>query len=172
MEAIDNNSYRQLNTVDALKATQDLRDLKRKNILDQKGKGKATYYIAGGDFLQVEKQIVNSVNIPPPSFSVPPQVLCTLPSSLSTPLDIIAEDIKQKIAGLGQRVNDTSVLKEIIKEVCQNNYFKSTELASILSKDDHYIKRKFLTPMISEGTLEYLYPEMLNHLQQAYRTKI
>ena len=44
---IDNNAYRQLNTVDTLKASQDLRDLKRKEILDQKGKGKATYYMLG-----------------------------------------------------------------------------------------------------------------------------
>lgn len=177
--AIDNNSYRQLNTVDALKATQDLRDLKRKNILDQKGKGKATYYIAGGDFLQVEKQSVNSANTPPPilsapvpALSTPVAALSTPVPALSTPLDRVSENIKQKIAGLGQRVNDVTILKEIIKEICQDKYFKSTELAIILNKDDHYIKRKFLTPMIAEGKLEYLYPEMLNHPEQAYTAKL
>ena len=38
--AIDNNAYRQLNTVDTLKASQDLRDLKRKELLIKREKEK------------------------------------------------------------------------------------------------------------------------------------
>lgn len=50
--AIDNSSFRQINGVDTLKASADLRDLRSKSILDQKGKGKATYYVGGSNFVR------------------------------------------------------------------------------------------------------------------------
>ncbi|MBK9257155.1 MAG: putative DNA binding domain-containing protein [Saprospiraceae bacterium] len=43
--AIDNSSYRQLNGVDIMKSSQELRNLREKDIIIQKGKGRATYYV-------------------------------------------------------------------------------------------------------------------------------
>ena len=45
--AIDNSTYRQMADCETLKASNDLRLLKSNNLLDTKGKGKATYYVAG-----------------------------------------------------------------------------------------------------------------------------
>ncbi len=45
--AIDNHTYRQMADCDTLKASNDLRLLKNYNLLKPKGKGKATYYLAG-----------------------------------------------------------------------------------------------------------------------------
>jgi ATP-dependent DNA helicase RecG len=136
--AIDNNAYRQLNTVDTLKASQDLRDLKRKEILDQKGKGKATYYIAGENYL-------SSINIVSGSHSAPVSSLSTPVNSLNTPVDNISTPVRPlntppdvilstppehkisteliaKITNLGTRVNDAEILKNIIKDICNNQF--------------------------------------------------
>ena len=56
-------------------------------------------------------------------------------------------------------------------EICTGQYFKSTEIARILLKHEDYLKRKFLKPMIENGELEYQYPEMPNHPNQAYTKK-
>ena len=48
---------------------------------------------------------------------------------------------------------------------------KASEIASYLNKGDDYIKRKYLAEMIQDKELVYLYPEMLNHPEQAYIAK-
>ncbi|TXF78837.1 ATP-binding protein [Chryseobacterium sp.] len=177
--AIDNNAYRQLNTVDTLKASQDLRDLKRKEILDQKGKGKATYYIPGEKYVNIDvhqlstrSAQVDGVSAPANDLSAPVIVLSTPAVAVSTLADTrISTELKLKIAGLGQRINDNEKLKSIIMEICTGQYFKSTEIARILLKREDYLKRKFLKPMIENGELEYQYPEMPNHPNQAYTKK-
>src|SRR6218665_713959 len=133
---------------------------------DQKGKGKATDYVPGAEFFLNENLIVSLSNTPPSSLNALP-----IESTEEKAKDI-SDELKQKILRLGQRVNDVTVLKQIIKEICKHDFFKSTKLANILNTHEHYIKRKFLTPMIAEGELEYLFPEMLNHLEQSHRTKL
>ncbi|MDR1883193.1 MAG: hypothetical protein LBR26_10510 [Prevotella sp.] len=51
--AIDNSTYRQLNGVEMIKVRADLYDLKNREILTQKGKGKATYYIPGEELIKL-----------------------------------------------------------------------------------------------------------------------
>jgi ATP-dependent DNA helicase RecG len=46
---------------------------------------------------------------------------------------------------------------------------KASEIAKYLNKGDDYIKRKYLSDMIKEKQLCYLYPEMINHPEQAYK---
>ncbi len=170
--AIDNNAYRQLNTVDTLKASSDLRDMRKKDILEQKGKGKATYYIAGKNYFTVNNIVGSTVNTPVDILSAPANDLSTPVEVLNTPVGSKEnDDLDLRIKALGKRVNDADKLKDIIKEICNNQHYKSTEIAKILGKREDYLKRKFLTPMIETGELVYLYPEMPNHPNQAYRTK-
>jgi ATP-dependent DNA helicase RecG len=48
--AIDNAAHRQINGIDMIKLSTDLRDLRDKNIILQKGKGRSTYYIPNYSF--------------------------------------------------------------------------------------------------------------------------
>lgn len=50
--AIDNSTYRQLNGIDVMKASQELRNLREKDIILQKGKGRATYYVPNRTLVQ------------------------------------------------------------------------------------------------------------------------
>jgi len=194
--AIDNSTYRQLNSLDLMKASIDLRDLRKKHILNQKGRGKATYYVPGDIFhipmelLPAENEGVNTsvddlstppqdLSTPPPVFSTPPPVLSTPPQALSTPPQElttplhyrIENSVLERINQLGKRVNDGQLIKDIIKEICKTDFFKSSEIAELLEKREDYVKRKFLNQMIGAGVLEYKFPDMINHPEQAYRTK-
>ena len=152
---------------DTLKASNDLRLLKTYNLLNSKGKGKATYYVAGKDLSTPPL----GISTPPLSLSTPPLSLSTPPLGISTPpLETLPENIKLEIKNLGKRVNDTENINKIILDICSIKPFKSTELATILGKREDYIKRKFLSEMIATKHLKYLHPEMLNHPEQAYLT--
>ena len=43
-------------------------------------------------------------------------------------------------------------------------------MADILKRGEKYLLRHYISPLREEGKLEYFYPEMPNHPQQAYKT--
>lgn len=153
--AIDNTTYRQMADCDTLKASNDLRLLKSFNLLKSKGKGKATYYVAGG-----------GLSASPQDLSAPATEISAPPQELSAPPQKILEKIKQ----LNQREHDSEKVKNIILDICAIRAFKATEIAAYLNKGEGYVKRKYLSELIAEKKLKYLYPEMVNHPEQAYLT--
>ena len=146
--AIDNQTYRQMNDCDTLKASVELRAMKLMRLLSPKGKGKGTYYVPGG------------------KLSTPPQDLSTPPQDLSTPPQI-SELLKKRIGELKQREHDNERVEAIILEICETRYVRALHIAQILGKGEDYIKRKYLSPMIKKGKLIYQYPDMINHPEQA-----
>ncbi len=153
--AIDNSTYRQMADCDTLKASNDLRLLKLNNLLDTKGKGKATYYVAG------------------PGLSAPAQEISAPAQEISAPaqeISALSDEVLKRIAELNQREHDAEKVKAIILDICAIRAMKAIEIASYLSKGEGYIKRKYLSKMIEEKKLKYLHPEMINHPDQAYLT--
>ena len=49
---------------------------------------------------------------------------------------------------------------------------RPSELATLLGKDRHYLRNKYLIPMVSESLLRFRYPESAKHPNQAYVTVI
>src|SRR5690606_14271188 len=84
--AIDNSSYRQLNGVDVLKASIDLRDMRNKDILAQKGKSRATYYVGGHNFIVDDS---GGIRTSPLGANTPADTLKTPPPSANTPADAL-----------------------------------------------------------------------------------
>ena len=146
--AIDNTTYRQMADCDTLKASNDLRLLKSYNLLDSKGKGKATYYVPGNEL------------------STPLQDLSTPPQDLSTP----PQKILDRIKALNRREHDKGKVESIIMDLCSIKPMKATEIALYFQKEESYFKRKYLSKMITGKKLKYLHPEMINHPEQAYST--
>jgi len=175
--AIDNQTYRQMADCDTLKASSELRTLKAIGLLNQKGKGKSTYYIAGEKLSAPPQELSappQELSAPPQELSAPPQELSAPPQELSaSPQELSAppQELLDRIAQLNQREHDVGKIKAIIKDLCAIRAMKAVEIASYLNKGDDYIKRKYLTVMIQEGELIYLYPEMINHPEQAYLAK-
>jgi ATP-dependent DNA helicase RecG len=157
--AIDNQTYRQMNDCDTLKASIELRAMKSMNLLIPKGKGKGTYYVPG-DKLSTTPQ---KLSTPATEISAPPQGLSAPPQ--------ISDVLKERISALKQREHDNEKVESVIQDICQVHYVKATHVAQALNKGEDYIKRKYLSPMIKNGKLIYLYPDMINHPEQAYKTK-
>jgi len=160
--AIDNTTYRQMADCDTLKASNDLRLLKTYNLLKSKGKGKATYYVAG-----------DGLSAPPQNLSAPATEISAPPQELSAPANEISalpQEILERINQLNQREHDSEKVKNIILDLCAIRAMKAIEIARYLNKGEGYVKRKYLSDMIAEKKLKYLHPEMVNHPEQAYLT--
>lgn len=173
--AIDNSAHRQLNSIDTLKASSDLRELRKKEILYPKGKGKSTYYVPGKFFISDLRETARTVNTSASDLITPPPSLNTPASSLNTPAQDSGElDVPQKvineIKSLGKRVNDPKKIKNLIKQLCAHKPHTAVKIAGYFDKEENYFKRQYLSPMIKDGELEYTIPEIINHPQQAYRT--
>ncbi len=189
--AIDNLTYRQMADCDTLKASNELRLLKSFNLLIPKGKGKATYYIAGAG-LSTEP---TGLNTEPTSLSTEPTGLNTEPNGLSTEpvnstieggkiintepkagdrealIEELPEELRQRIGELKERESNQTKIKAVIKSICEIRPYKSVEIASLLKKGDNYLYRKYLKPMVDSKELELSFPNMINHPEQAYLTK-
>ena len=146
--AIDNITYRQMANCDTLKASNDLRFLRNNNFLKVKGKGKSTYYISG-----------NKLSTPPQEISTPPQEIRTPP-----------QEILDRINALKKREHNKNKIELIVLDLCSIKPMKAIEIAGYFQKEEAYFKRKYLSSMIAEKKLKYLYPEMINHPEQAYLT--
>ena len=167
--AIDNHTYRQMANCDTLKASSDLRILKSNNLLKLKGKGKATYYVAGDGISAPPLDL----SAPLPDLSAPPPDLSAPPPDLSAPLpDLSAPplEILERIKALNKREHDQGKVEGIIIDLCSIKPWKAGEIAGYFQKGETYIKRKYLSKMIAQKKLKYLHPEMLNHPEQAYLT--
>ncbi len=183
--AIDNASYRQLNGVDTLRASVELRLLRDKDLLLQKGKSRATYYVPG----VVLQQAIAGLSTPPPGLSTPPPGLSAPPPGLSAPppglsapppddtapvdetlLASLPKMLQGKIEALPERINDSQMLRGLILELCDWRPLKAAELSGIIGRSEKYLLRNFIAPLREAEALEYLHPEMPNHPEQAYRT--
>ena len=171
MGAVDNSTYRQTNNLETLKASAELRDLSKKELLIPKGKGRATYYVPG-----------NNLSTPPQELSAPVQGLSTPPQEHSEPVHIETEpvredlvnqfplDIKEKLTEFTGRTSDKEQLKDFICELCSIRDLSVKQLSILLTKTEKYLLHNFIKPMREEGKIEYTIPDMPNHPQQAYKT--
>lgn len=155
--AIDNSTFRQLNACDVLKASNELRYLRDKELIIQKGKGKATYYIAG-----------TNLTTEPIDLTTEPIGLTTEPQLLKQELP---SELREKIDALGSRENDSNKIKSIIYELCELKEYSSKQIAVILNRNENYVYRNYINPMREEGRLQYTIPDMPNHPDQAYKSK-
>jgi ATP-dependent DNA helicase RecG len=179
--AIDNPTYRQLNGVEMVKVKTDLHDLKDKGILTQKGKGKAIYYVAGDELINLlpvveesehgRDELVNKIDgLTPQLEGLTTQLegLTTQFDSLTTQLPI---KLRNKLEQLGQRSNSKEDIIDIILKLCEWKPLTLNQVSDLMGrKEKQYLKSTYITPLRQQGKLEYTIPEMLNHPKQAYRT--
>ncbi len=168
--AIDNLSARQINGTGQAVTNVDLKKMRDKDLLEQKGKNKSTYYIAGKKLIEQLPTKENSeeeISAPPKNLSAPLKNLSAPPKQQEK----VLIKIQQRIAELPQRINDKQVLMDIICELCSIYPVKLSELARITKRTEKYILRQFVRPLLNDKRIEYKYPEMINHPDQAYKAK-
>lgn len=185
--AVDNSSARQINGSDSVVANADLRKLRELNLLEIKGKFKYSYYVPSEELadifndrlsigtLSTELDVLTNLSAPPTNLSALPTNLSTLPVDLSALPDASLNKLSglmDQINNLPQRINDKSLLANLILQLCEIHTFKLNELAEIIGKSDKYILREFIKPLLNEKRINYKYPDMINHPDQAYLTII
>lgn len=166
--AIDNAMYRELNRVDTLSASQSLRRLRDAGLLEQKGRGSATYYqptatlLDGGEEESLSSDL-DGLSSNPDGLSSNPPALSSNPLWLGLPADL-----QELVAALGQR-GATDKVREAIIRLCQHHPWQATELGSLLGRNPVYLGTHYLRPLVSANVLAYTVPDQPNHPHQAYR---
>jgi len=180
--AIDNGAYRQLSDIDVLKASNELRDLRDREIIRQKGKGRSTYYVPGKEFERLSTPVQNQGSAPVESVSsardsedsTPAQNGDSAPvQSVNTPASLKKEDLPEnlheKLEKLGRRANRDD-MEEFLVILCQWRETKLKEMADLLDREPKYLLQNYIQNLMKDGKLTYTIPDMPNHPRQAYKT--
>jgi len=171
--AIDNSSYRSLNQVDTLAASNALRQLRDFDLLTQQNQGSATYYVPGQVFarsLTSHESSDKGHQVSGKEHQVNAkehQLQDELGHNVL--LETMPESLKMGVASLGKKASPER-LQAVIIALCAWQDMTAAQLTYILQRDKKRLVRKFLSPMIKDGVLVYKYPQMHGHPQQSYRT--
>lgn len=82
----------------------------------------------------------------------------------------LTDGLKKQIQRLGQKSKPADMIC-VIKQLCSIRALKLAEISSILRRDPKSLRDRYLTSMIKEQEIEYIYPDNPAHPMQAYRTR-
>ena len=189
--AITNAAYRAVNHVDVLAASQHLRRLRDRGLLQQKGKGAETYYVptekllapwqnrtasAPGQSGQSANPSAQSGNPPPLSGESAPQSVNPGAQSVNPPhrlttLPGLPPELANSLGTLKKRVSQPE-MEELVWRICHWRAMSTEDLAGLLQRNRNYVTNRLVTPMLKAGRLEMTIPEQPNHPQQQYRATV
>jgi len=66
----------------------------------------------------------------------------------------------------------SEVMKSIVLKICENQFLTLKEIASIVDREETYLRKSILSSLVKVGKLELKYPDTIRHKNQAYRTNI
>jgi ATP-dependent DNA helicase RecG len=194
---IDNETYRELNGVETLKASQHLRRLREADLLKQHEKGRATYYEPTETLLGTEPTAQSELpfddDTETASEASRPNKETTQAEGETSkleaePLDAEAEilddqdesldapdlpsDLPNELADLirdvhGQRLSQQK-LRDALRRLCQWKPLSMRDLATLLGKRKEYLSTH-VTPMVEQDELERTQPDAPRSPNQKYR---
>lgn len=82
----------------------------------------------------------------------------------------LSEGLAQALQEMGKRTS-VQKIRAVIAQLCALSPLKLPELVKILQRDSDHLRKRYISKMIDDEELEYLFPESPNHPQQAYRAK-
>jgi ATP-dependent DNA helicase RecG len=189
--AIDNATYRALNKVDTLAASAALRRLRDAGLLDQKGRGSATYYVPAErlGLAGSAEGTEGPLSSKPAALSSNPGGLSSKPDALSgkSPkssaasgraglndearrvlLDDLPGSLAARLGAVGQR-HPPQEIQDIVVELCALRAWGAEELSLVLRRNPEVVRQNYLRPLMREGRITMTRPEEPNDPQQAYR---
>ena len=176
--AIDNSIYRQVNGCDSLKASYELRNMRDFNILSQKGKGRATYYVPDFGFNNPKfgpgsplllNHLTDNPGAIPDHLSALSGNLGALPDNPGALSDKLPSNLIQQINELGKRASDKEKMDNVILNLCSWRALTLKELAVLVRRNERYLFN-IVSPLKEKGKLVYTIPDMPHHPEQAYKT--
>lgn len=181
--AIDNATWREINKVDTLTASQGLKKLRDAGLLQQQGRGSATWYKPTEKMLGVGAGLSSN----PGALSSNPQGLSRDPGALSRDpdsLDKAETERKAKVrqallAGLpgelAARVGEVGrrsppdTVRGVVLDLLRQRAWRLEELGQLLHRNPEYVRQKYLQPLLEAAQIRMTRPEVPNDPEQAYR---
>lgn len=158
-----NAAYRSINHVETLAASAHLRRLRDIGLLEMKGAGNRTYYVAKRKGEETPK--ADDVHQPLEVHQLPADLHQVHPEEHRLP-----DELKARLGALGQRPRQDT-LRSLILALCAWKPFSARSLGQMLGdRDPKNSVRLHLGPMVEAGELAYTIPEMLNQPDQKYTT--
>ena len=181
--AIDNATWRDINKVDTLTASQSLKKLRGAGLLQQKGRGSATWYQPTGKMLGDNDGLPSNsggLSSKLDGLSSNPQGLSSNPQGLSSNSDLLADperralfnelpgEIAAQVGAIGQRRPPEEV-RELVVALCQHRDYRAEELALLLARNVETVRQNYLRPLLRAGRIRMTRPDVPNDPEQAYR---
>lgn len=199
--AIKNQTYRDLNSVDTLNASNHLRKLRDRGLLEMKGKGAETYYIptetllegwqssyrsqsesaitqAGNLALETGKPASEAGNLPDKTGNLTTEA-GKLTSEPQAPAhgNLKNDSLNTVPSKLAEDIRDLpkkasqQTMQDLIERLCRVRDWNLDELAQHFQRNRQYTLDKYVTPMVRDGRLVMIFPDQPNHPKQRYRSK-
>lgn len=189
---IDNETYREINGVETLEASQDLRSLRDAGLLAQHERSTATYYEptekllgaaptgqgeipfegtepdttqAEGESDQAEEESSTLSEETAQAMGESEQAEQVSPQADLQPLP---NELREAVDGLKDKASPET-LREVIEQLCQWRPLSAAELAQYLGRGRRYLIHSHVKPMIERGTLERTRPQTPSSPNQKYR---
>lgn len=175
---IDNATYRALNKVDTLTASNALRRLRDAGLLSQQGKGSATWYQPTGKLTKTDglSSDFDALSRKPEGLSSNPGALSSNPEALSSNLaparaallNELPGELAARVGGIGQRHQPDRV-RDLVVDLCAHRSWRVDELALLLQRNPEFIRQSYLRPLLAQQRIAMTLPDTPNSPLQAYR---
>lgn len=181
--AIDNVTWRDTNKVDTLTASQSLKKLRDAGLLQQKGRGSATWYQPTGKMLGDDEGLSSDpeglsskfegLSSNPNTLSSNPGALSSNPDPLADParralLNELSGELAAQVGAVGQRRPPEEV-RELVVALCRHRDCRAEELALLLARNVETVRQNYLRPLLRAGRIRMTRPDVPNDPEQAYR---
>ena len=175
---IDNATYRALNKVDTLTASNALRRLRDAGLLSQQGKGSATWYQPTGKLTKTDglSSDLDALSSKPEGLSSNPGALSSNPEALSSNLaparaallNELPGELAARVGGIGQR-HQPDRMRDLVVDLCAHRSWRVDELALLLQRNPEFIRQSYLRPLLAQQRIAMTLPDTPNSPLQAYR---
>ena len=189
--------FRQIGYSDTLKASKALRDMRDMDLLIGKGRGSASYYVPGPMF-PGQTEIPHASGEIPQDEVERPHGEAERPHALTSKIpqgkaerphgeverphaendelpQVTIEDfpleLQRELEALGGHC-PLENLKLLILKLCAYRPLSRQILAILLKRNESYLKKRVIRPLLETHKLRYLIPEMVKHPRQAYVTNL
>lgn len=181
--AIDNATWRGINKVDTLAASQGLKKLRDAGLLQQKGRGSATWYQPTAEMLgDALSSNPGGLSSNPRSLSSNPDGLSSNPDSVRSSVDPAADaarrallnelpgELAARIGGMGQR-RPPEEIREVVVALCSHRDYRAEELAQLLARNVETVRQNYLRPLLRARRIVMTRPDKPNDPEQTYRVR-
>lgn len=181
--AMDNATWRELNKVDTLAASQGLKKLRDAGLLQQNGRGSATWYqptpVMLGEHPTPTAQL-DGLSSNPEGLSRDLGGLSRDPDSLDKAeiarkakvrnalLAELPGELAARVGALGRR-SPPDAVSDVVLELLRQRAWRLEELGQILLRNPEYVRQKYVQPLLEARRISMTRPDVPNDPEQAYR---